>query len=197
MNSAERVNICIGVLALSAIFFLIAYGPDVDTGASVQQTVFAERALSPENTVDAEALAVPAEPPPGYVQYKNERYGFSYYHSPEAVIKEYDEGGGAMTITQENSKKVRGMQIFIVPYSESTISEERFKRDVPSGIRKNVEKTFIGVPQVEAVTFNSYDTFLGETREVWFIHKGYLYEVTTFKGVGDWFTPIMQTWRFI
>ncbi len=144
-----------------------------------------------------ENIAKPAPPPEGYVKYENKKYGFYYYHSPEATIKEYDEGGGAMTIVQENIKNVRGMQIFIIPYSGTTISEERFKMDVPSGVRKNVQKTFIGERQIEVVTFNSYDSFLGETREVWFIYKGHLYEVTTFSGLGEWFVPLMQSWRFL
>lgn len=144
-----------------------------------------------------ENISKPAPPPDGYVKYENKKYGFYYYHSPEATIKEFDEGGGAMTIVQENVKNVRGMQIFIVPYAENTISEERFKLDVPSGVRKNVQKTFVGEKQIEAVTFNSYDSFLGETREVWFIYKGHLYEVTTFSGVGEWFVPLMQSWRFL
>jgi len=145
----------------------------------------------------AKNIAIPASPPDGYIKYENKKYGFSYYRSPQATIKEFDEGGGAMTIVQENIKNVRGLQIFIIPYKEKTISEERFRLDVPSGVRKNVEKTFIGLPQVEAVTFNSYDEFLGETREVWFIYNGHLYEITTFKGVGDWFAPLLQTWRFL
>lgn len=145
----------------------------------------------------AEAIASPDEPPEGYVEYRNERYGFYYYHSPEAAIKEYDEGGGAMTVVQENAARMRGLQIFIVPYEGEVITEERFNRDVPSGVRYNIEDTAIARRQVPAVTFNSYDQFLGDTREVWFIHNGFLFEVTTFKGFGDWFSDIMQTWRFI
>jgi len=146
-------------------------------------------------SVDPNILAQSAPPPSGYVEYRNEKYHFSLYHSPQAVVKEYDEGGGAVTITFENFQKVRGLQIFIVPYNEMTISEARFKADVPSGVRTNVANTYVN--GVKAVTFNGYDSALGDTREVWFIRGGYLYEVTTFKGVADWFVPIMQTWHFI
>ena len=34
-------------------------------------------------------------------------------------------------------------------------------------------------------------------REVWFIHGGYLYEVTTYKELDTWLGSIMQTWKFI
>lgn len=145
----------------------------------------------------AAAISDAGDPPLDYVQYANSQYGFSYYHSPQANMKEYDEGGGAMTIVQENEENMRGLQIFIVPYDKEIITEERFAKDIPSGVKYNIRNATLGEKKVPAVTFNSEDTFLGETREVWFIYDGYLYEITTFKGFGDWFAPIMQTWRFL
>lgn len=152
--------------------------------------------LNPSGTpVSAKAIATPMPAPASHTEtYRNEKYGFQYNHPPQAVITEYDEGGGAMTLVHENHEHVRGMQIFIVPYAEATISEERFRMDVPSGVRKNVEETTLD--GVRAVTFNSLDSRLGETREVWLIHNGYLFEITTFRGVGNWFTPLIQSWRF-
>ena len=38
---------------------------------------------------------------------------------------------------------------------------------------------------------------MGDTREVWFIHGGFLYEVVTYKELDDWFAGIMRTWKFI
>jgi|GEM_PF-1655513 len=146
-------------------------------------------------SVNADVISTTAEPPATHTEtYRNERYGFEYRHTPQARVTEYDEGQGAMTIVHENVEKVRGMQIFILPYAEATISEERFRADVPSGVRENVENTTLdGIP---AVTFNSFDLSIGETREIWVIHNGFLYEITTMRGVGQWFSPIIQSWRF-
>ncbi len=130
--------------------------------------------------------------PADYIKYTNIKYSFSLFHSPQSKITEYDQGQGAMIITVENEQNAKGMQIFIVPYWEKTISEARFKADIPSGVRTDIEKTY--VDGVEAVTFHSFDESLGPTREVWFIRGGYLYEVTTFQGIADWFVPKMQTW---
>ncbi len=143
----------------------------------------------------ADVISKQAPPPPTHTErYHNDKYGFEYWHSPQAKVTEYDEGSGATTIVHENFERVRGMQIFILPYAEATISEERFRADVPSGVRENVENTTLdGIP---AVTFNSFDPALGETREIWVIHNGFLYEITTMRGVGNWFTPIIQSWNF-
>jgi hypothetical protein len=144
---------------------------------------------------NATALSSKVPVPDGYIQYRNEKYQFSFYHSPEGVVHQYEEEGGAQTVTLEDRERGRGLQIFVVPYSESTISEERFRMDVPSRVRNDVENT--QVDGVQAVTFRSKDASLGDTREVWFIHKGYLYEVTTFANTSDWFVPIMQSWEFL
>lgn len=136
----------------------------------------------------------PENIPEGYIKYTNVKYSFSLYRSPQGKITEYDQGQGAMIITLENEQKVRGMQIFVVPYWEKEITNERFLADVKSGVRENVEKTY--VDGVEAVTFTSVDENLGATREVWVIRGGYLYEITTFRGVGNWFVPIIQTWKW-
>jgi len=37
---------------------------------------------------------------------------------------------------------------------------------------------------------------MGDTREVWFIHGGYLYEVTTYKPLETLLSQIIQSWTF-
>lgn len=145
-------------------------------------------------SIDA-GVGVGASPAAGYIEYLNHKYNFSFYHEAQGEVQEYDEGGGASTVVYENEQAVRGFQIYILPYAEKSISEERFKTDVPSRVRKEVQPATLD--GVEAVTFTSYDETLGDTTEIWVIHKGYLYEITTFKGVGDWFNPIIQSWHFL
>jgi hypothetical protein len=50
---------------------------------------------------------------------------------------------------------------------------------------------------IHALTFESWDATLGQMREVWFIHAGTLYEVTTFAPLTSWLDAILQTWKFI
>jgi hypothetical protein len=82
-----------------------------------------------------------------------------------------------------------------VPYAEPQVSEERFKQDEPSGARTNLNS--ITVDGATGAAFYSTDVALGETREIWFVHGGYLYEVTTLKPLDTWLARIMQTWKFI
>lgn len=133
--------------------------------------------------------------PQGWKEYRNDRYGFSVLHPRTLFVSEQFEVGGVITIVFENIKEQKGFQVFIVPYTESQISEERFKKDVPSGIRKNIED--ITIDGTSAVAFYSTDQYLGDMREVWFIANGFLYEVSTIKSYEKTLSDILLTWIFI
>ncbi len=131
--------------------------------------------------------------PPGFKEYRSYKHDFSLFYPEGLVVKEYNEGGGASTITFANNE--RGFQLFIVPHTDSQISPERFMADVPSGVREGEVTT--KVDGVEAVKFWSEDAALGATREVWFIHRGFLFEVTTLRPLDLWLEQILSTWKFI
>lgn len=129
------------------------------------------------------------------VEYVNTKYHFSVFHSDQKTVQEFDEGGGAMTIVFQNTTNVHGFQIYVLPYSGTQVSEARFKEDEPSGVREGV--TNITVDGATAAAFYSKDASLGDTFEVWFIHGGYLYEVTTLKSLEPNMMQRLQTWKFI
>lgn len=137
----------------------------------------------------------PRSVPAGAREYRSATYHFSLFYPQELSVTEHAEGGGAMTITFQNVGDSTGFQIFIVPYTGTQVSEERFRRDEPSGIRKSL--TTVSVDGAVAAAFYSANTMLGETREVWFLHGGYLYEVTTLKSLDSWLASILATWKFL
>ena len=141
-----------------------------------------------------QANAAPRTPPAGYSEYHSDVYHFSLFYPNDLTVKTYDEGGGAMTFIFQDTKTLQGFQIFVTPYIGTTISDERFKQDEPSGVRQNMADVSIGGAQ--AVSFFSTNVELGDTAEVWFIHGGYLYEATSLKPLAQWFSNIMQTWQF-
>ena len=110
-------------------------------------------------------------------------------------VQAFDEGKGAQTITFQNPDVGQGFQIFIVPYGARQVSAERFKQDEPSGVMK--EPLDIQIDGTTGTRFKSKDMLLGETREVWFIHDGYLFEITAPISLDAWLASIMATWKFI
>lgn len=132
-------------------------------------------------------------PPSGFLLYENDQYGFSLFYPDHLQVREREEGQGASTIVFQDTNAVQGFQIFIVPYNEAEISEERFRADVPTGVRENVLETV--VDGVTAVAFNSMNTALGETAEVWFIANSHLYEMTTLRPLESDLHQLLETFR--
>lgn len=128
-------------------------------------------------------------------EYQSTAYHFSLLYPEELIVNERSEGGGATTITFQNIEKSEGFQIFIVPYSEPQVSEQRFRQDEPSGVRESLKSIVVGGATGGA--FYSKDATLGDTREIWIVHGGFLYEVTTHKTLDTWLAGIIQTWKFI
>lgn len=155
------------------------------------------------NEVTSQSIQTPvadiSEPtrtvPPGMKEYNNAQYQFSFFYPETLRVEEFDEGGGAATITFQNSTEGKGFQVFIAPYGEPQVSEERFKKDLPSGVRLGLSD--MSIDGVTAAAFYSKNAILGETREVWFIHNGFLYEVTTLKSFEVWLSDILDTWQFL
>jgi len=145
---------------------------------------------SPQTTAPASRVV-----PSGFKEYRSTKYRFSLFYPKNMKVSEFDEGGGAQSITFENAGDAIGFQIFIVPYKEHQVSSARFSQDVPTGVMK--EPTNVTVDGVFGTMFYSQSLTLGDTREIWFINNGYLYEVTTLKTLDSWLIERMKTWMFI
>lgn len=128
-------------------------------------------------------------------EYKNEKYRFLLSYPQQLTVKEYDESGGAVSITFESTVDEKGFQIYVTPYKGNQITEERFRLDAPSGVRKDLVE--VVVDGTRGIIFFSEHSLMGETREVWFIKNGYLYEVVTYKDLDIWLAEIMKTWKFL
>jgi hypothetical protein len=141
---------------------------------------------------------------PSALYVKNLGDGTMAYYSPilrfilaypqELIFKEYNEGSASI-ITFEDTVGDRGFQIFVIPYTDDKISQERFRMDVPTGIMNEARN--ITVDGVAATAFFSKDTALGDTYEIWFLNNGFLYEITTYGDLSDWLDELMTGWKFM
>lgn len=127
--------------------------------------------------------------------YRSDKYKFSVEYSEGTTVREVDEGGGASTIVFENLRDSTGFQIFILPYSNTEVTPERFLLDVPSGVREDILN--IELDGVLATSFRSNHLSLGDTFEIWALNNGYLYEINTLLPLKDFLNNTMKTWTFI
>lgn len=166
---------------------------------------FHEASTPAENPQAVPVVAAEPEPEPiipqttqiseGWRGYENAEFRFGLLYPQELSVREYKEREGAMSAIFEDPSSGKGFQIYVTPYGDTQITKERFRLDVSSGVMK--EPTDIVVGGVRGTMFFSTNSIMGDTREVWFINNGFLYEVVTYKALDDWLASIMQTWKFI
>ena len=131
------------------------------------------------------------------VLYTSNKYGFSFRYPKGLILKEFNEGNESQTIVFQKLGDVElGFQIYIAPYTESTITGERILLDIPSGNIQDLREEQLTKGLLVA-TFISTDPFVGKTKEIWFIDGEYLYQATTFIDLDSWLTEIIKTWKFI
>jgi hypothetical protein len=136
-----------------------------------------------------------ASDPQGFDRYENVDYKFSLLYPNDLSVREYKESADSMSATFESPDGAKGFQIYVTKYVGTQITPERFKLDEPSGVR--TDPTDVIIDGTRATMFWGNNALMGDTREVWFIHDGFLYEVTTYKDLDSWLGSIMQSWKFL
>ena len=148
--------------------------------------------------------------------YTDSQYGFSFQYPKDFTATKFSDQEDTSTIlvqyqqvstniandssqvSEDTDKypKNSGFQIFISWFDEpGPITKERVLQDLPDLTIKNAEQRVLknGVP---ALIFFSEEPSLGETREIWFINNGYLYQVTATKEIDSLVAQIVGTWKF-
>ncbi len=128
-------------------------------------------------------------------EYRNTHYGFALVYPKNLKLKEFDEGSGVRTITFEDPDTAYGFQIFIKPYGQQQVNSQVFKTDESSGVKD--EPKPIVIAGAQGTEFFGHNDQMDDTREIWFIHGGYLFEVYTYKPLDIWLEAIMKTWKFL
>lgn len=184
----QKDNFSLILVSLAFLTFVGSVWYAFDTGKEGSPATPAIKGESGSNTLPARV------PPAGWKEHRNDTYKFSLLYPEGLTMKEFKEAGKAMTVTFEDVAGGKEFQMFIVPYANAEITPERFKSDIPSGVKEN--ETDVTISGAKGKQFFSRDRLLGDTREIWFVHGGFLYEVTTHKSLDAWIQNILTTWRF-
>ena len=99
-----------------------------------------------------------------------------------------------MVVLFEDPSSGQGFDVFIAPYDEPKITQQTFEMDEPSGVMD--DPTDITVDGAPATEFSSTNPVMGASQEIWFLHAGFLYEVTAPQSLDSWLLQIMETWQF-
>lgn len=117
--------------------------------------------------------------------FTHKKYNFSFNYPSSMKTSNFNEGDGEQILFQGDNKD--WFQIYITPWDEEgDITAARIKQDLPDMVITSPQNAVLGPRQKEgvgprALIFFSKDSSLGETREVWFVMNGNLYQITTYK----------------
>ena len=97
-------------------------------------------------------------------------------------------------ITIENGEGA-GLQIFVTPFDEpGPITEERIREDLPEA--EIYEPGLAKLDGEMSFLFYGFDEDLGETFEVWAVHKGKLFQIMSAKVDESLVEKTLDTWKW-
>ena len=179
-----------GYLKILSIFFAGAM-----LGGLVVYGVFVPKQNGQESGKEAtERLREASVAGVGQAVYRNDKRSFSLGYPKELSVQEIDEGYGSETVLFTKPGQQTGFQLFITPYNDTVITEERIRTDV-QGPTTDFLEVVIG-ENIRAARFKSTTPSIGEATEVWFIRSGYLYEFTTYAAEDEVLAKVLSTLRF-
>lgn len=191
-NTSKKTKL-VGAFVVCVFLILIAYIYIVHNGGEYR-TLFGivNRANNPDAVHQA-----PYVVPSLTKVYANSTYGFSL-KIPEDFSTRESNMNSSHTIVFENTKG-EGIQIVISPYDVKGVKV--LTKDMIQSAILDMKITDDQVLDVGAsyrgVAFKSdNDAFNGDSREVWFIFKDNLYQISTYSRFDELLKAMFATWEF-
>ena len=173
--------IVLAVLAVGAyVFFMHTSAPVVVPSAATSTAPYTVPALSKP--------------------YENTGYGFSLKMPADFTSAETTDPGGNDVITLQDQSG-NGIQITVSPFDEDTgqgytLTKERILKDVPDLTIRDEQPLPVG-EHYQGIAFKSDNpAFGGDSRDVWFVFRGNLYQISTYARLDDLLKAMFATWQF-
>lgn len=128
--------------------------------------------------------------------YNDQRFGFSFEYPAGFNVGAFDDAGGRNILIQSAKK---GIQIYIQPFDNETITPERILQDLPGTVIENpllVKVVGAAAGASAGLAFNSFQPGLGSTFEVWFSRSGQLYQIMAKVKDRGLVEEILKRWKF-
>ena len=135
--------------------------------------------------------------------YSNTAYRFSLKMPADfAESDTQDPDTNATTIVLQNQTG-DGVQIVVSPFSDDpqdgsgyTLTKERILQDVPDLAISNEQPVTVGTNYTGLAFKSNNDAFGGDSREVWFVFRGNLYQISTYARLDPLLQKMFGTWSF-
>ena len=128
-------------------------------------------------------------------EFRDSKGRFSFSFPPQFTVTEIP--GSPETILIQDPASGIGIQILITQFGEDTdITADMVRRDIPNMRIEDVQEVEIG-PNRKGIAFLSDNpAFNGRSRDVWFVYKKELYQITTYAEQDEFLKKMFSTWVF-
>ena len=114
------------------------------------------------------------------------------------AAQEFKEEGSAGKSVVLQDAKGNGIQILVTPFPEDlrVLTAERVQADIPDMKITDVRPVEIGAEHTGIAFMSDNEAFGGASREVWFVFRGNLYQISTYARLDTLLKSMFATWKF-
>jgi len=114
--------------------------------------------------------------------------GFRAHEIPQAE-------DSTLLLVEDPTRERQGFEVFTQPYDEAgPITVERIRQDLPNKVMEDVHP--VQVAGADGLALTSDEAGVGRVAEVWMVHDGVLYEITTYPELAHLLGQVLSTWTF-
>ncbi len=159
--------------------------------------------------VSTAPLTATSSPSVGFKTFTHPGYGFSFDYPVNWNVSSFAEGEGETVLIQRASASDQrnnprnisgqgegGIQIYISIFDEpdTVLTKQRILQDIPD--LKIANDQPMKVAGLDALRFDSVNQSGRNTKEVWLVYNGFLYQISTVVGSEAVLNKMIETWRF-
>jgi hypothetical protein len=122
---------------------------------------------------------------------------FSFKYPASFTVQVVPQDSGEVILVQDIKTSI-GAQIVITPFEggDIDITPELIRESVPDMEVSDPQEVLIGVNRKGLAFKSDNESFGGKSRDVWFVYKGKLYQITTYEELDEFLKGVFSTWSF-
>lgn len=153
--------------------------------------------VSGKTVQPTEISGAPYEGAPLQANYENKTFKFSLRMPDGFSAQELPiDDTGANTVVLQNEKG-EGIQIRISPFDDiPVLTADMIRSDIPDMKISDEEAVTIGPGHTGIAFLSDNEAFEGASREVWFVFRGNLYQISTYARLDTLLKAMFATWKF-
>jgi hypothetical protein len=192
----KKIAIVIVLIILAGVGAYFLWGRGAGAPVTVENQTSTTTSNLPSGAAPADVSAIEQYQYTETFTHPTDKFSFKY---PKDFTVSTIPGDGNESILIQNAKTKIGVQILITPFSgdDIDITPDIIKTDVPDLKIDNPQELLIG-PNRKGLAFESdNDSFGGHSREVWFVFRGNLYQISTYAEFDPFLKGLFSTWKFL